>query len=264
MIDLKNFFRNFFWSLKGRPSVPRERRRLSDLAMAHFDATVEYGALKGYKIPLSSHWGGLARPAMLLGLYEKEVVEVLKKFAHKRGTFIDVGAADGFFAVGLVASGIYKFSHAFEITAKGREVIKISSEINEVTDRVAIHGIFDADTLKNKHSINFRDSVVLIDIEGDEFSLLEDSVIRLIRDAVVVVELHDFLFEDGDEQKRALIARLAENFDVTTITTGARSLPRCEFLDKMSDNERWLLCSEGRARRMEWLIASPHVLAKSD
>ena len=243
--------------LRGRPSVPRERRRLSDLIMSNYNRTVQYGPLKGYKIPEESHWGGLARPSMLLGLYEQEVLNVLIKYAEKRDVFVDVGAADGFFAVGLVACGIFQRSYAFEINANGRKVIKKSSEINGVPHSISVIERFDKDFVAKAKEIDLRRSVVLIDIEGDEFNLLDSSLIELLRGAVVVVELHGFHFENGEALKSALFARLKAHFDLTTITTGAREVPRSEFLDAMSDNERWLLCSEGRARRMEWVIASP-------
>ena len=243
--------------LRGRPSVPRERRRLSDLLMSNYNRTVQYGPLKGYKIPEQSHWGALARPSMLLGLYEREVVNALLKYAEKRDVFVDVGAADGFFAVGLVACGIFKRSYAFEINTNGRQVIKKSSEINGVAHSVSVRGRFDTDFVANAEEFDLSRSVVLIDIEGEEFDLLDSLLIEQLRRAVLVVELHDFHFADGAALRSALCARLDAHFEVTTITTGAREVPRSEFLDAMSDNERWLLCSEGRARRMEWLIALP-------
>ena len=237
--------------------MPRERRRLSDLIMSRYNRTVQYGPLKGYEIPRESHWGGLARPSMLLGLYEREVVAALVEHAAERDVFIDVGAADGFFAVGLVACGIFKQSHAFEISESGRQVIRKSSVINAVSHSVSVHGEFDEKFVANATNIDFGKSVVLIDIEGNEFSLLARPLIETLKDAVIIVELHDFHFPDGEALKSALLARLKDHFEVTIVTTGAREIPRSEFLDAMSDNERWLICSEGRARRMEWLIAVP-------
>ena len=237
--------------------MPRERRRLSDLIMSRYNCTVQYGPLKGYEIPKESHWGGLARPSMLLGLYEREVVSALVEHAEKRDIFIDVGAADGFFAVGLVARGIFKQSHAFEISKSGRQVIRKSSVINGVSHLVSVNRRFDENCLAGAENIDLGRSVVLIDIEGDEFSLLGSPLIDQLRDAVVIIELHDFHFADGEELKSAFCSRLKVHFELTTITTGARELPRSAFLDALSDNERWLICSEGRARRMEWLIAVP-------
>lgn len=243
--------------LRGRPSIPRERRRLSDLLMCEYNRTVRYGPLKGYKIPKESHWGGLARPSMLLGLYEREVVDVLVEHSDHRDIFVDVGAADGFFAVGLVACGVFNRSYAFEINTNGRQVIRKSSEINAVSHLVSVSGRFDENFVASAEHLDLSRSVVLIDIEGDEFGLLDSVLIDQLRDAVVIVELHDFYFGNGEALKSALFNRLKVYFELTTITTGARELPRSGLLDAMSDNERWLLCSEGRVRRMEWLIATP-------
>ena len=225
--------------------------------MCEYSRTVQYGPLKGYKIPEESHWGGLARPSMLLGMYEREVVDVLVEHSEDRDILVDIGAADGFFAVGLVACGIFKRSYAFEISTNGRQVIKKSADINMVPHSVSVSGRFDKNFVARVEDLDLGRSVVLIDIEGDEFGLLDSVLIDQLRDAVVIVELHDFHFEDGGALKSDLFARMKVHFELATITTGARDLPRSEFLDALSDNERWLLCSEGRARRMEWLIAFP-------
>lgn len=246
--------------LRGRPSVPRERRRLSNLLSAKYDRTVQFGPLKGYRMPNESHWGGLARPSMLLGTYELEVVDVLMNCAESRNIFIDVGAADGFFAVGLLVANAFEYSYAFEISSRGRDVIRKSAEINNCSDRVSINGKFDTEYVESNQTINFAQAVILVDIEGAEFNLFDDKMIDLLREAIVIIELHDFHFEKGGLLKDQLINRLNSKFDVRVITTGARQLPRSDFLDGMSDNERWLLCSEGRARRMEWLIASPRCI----
>ena len=227
------------------------------MLMEEFSSTVQYGPLKGYSIPNSSHWGRLARPAMLLGLYEIEVIKKLCEYAKEREIFIDIGAADGFFAVGAVSSNIFKKSIAFEINENGRKVIAESARKNQVESFVQIHATFNLNTVDDDFKKILPNSVILIDIEGAEFTLLTEEMIDRLNGAVLVIELHDFFFSDGNLLKKKLIDQLSEKFDVQIIHGGARCVPRSEFLDALSDNERWLICSEGRQRRMEWLLAEP-------
>jgi predicted RNA methylase len=58
---------------------------------------------------------------MLLGLYEASVMEQLKAFSAQASTLIDIGAADGYFGVGLVAAGVYTRSICFERDPVTRE-----------------------------------------------------------------------------------------------------------------------------------------------
>lgn len=245
--------------VRGRPSVPRERRRLSDLLTSNFRSTVQYGTFKGYQIPLSSHWGALARPAMLLGLYEKEVLETLCELSKNKDIFIDVGAADGFFAVGAVYAKLFNKSYAYEINENGRAVIGESARINGVKDKIEINGLFNVAAIEANLKEDIKNSVLLIDIEGDEFSLLNKEMLSKLSGASIIIEIHDFLFDTGDalfENLKSLL--LQENFIIKTIESGPRDIPRSEFLDSLSDNERWLLCSEGREKRMRWLLAVPN------
>ena len=103
---------------------------------------------------------------------------------------------------------------------------------------VSVSGRFGENFLASAGGLDLSRSVVLIDIEGNEFGLFNSFLIDQLKDAVLIVELHDFHFEDGGALKSALCSRLKVHFELTTITTGARDLPRSEFLDAMSDNER--------------------------
>ena len=53
------------------------------------------------------------------------------------------------------------------------------------------------------------------------------------------------------------IKKLKEFFKIEILTTTNRDLSQFKFLDHMSDLEKWLLASEGRPEKMEWLICTP-------
>ena len=58
-----------------------------------------------------------------------------------------------------------------------------------------------------------------------------------------------------------LLTDARELFDVTEIRTTSRDPFPFPELQVLSDNDRWILCSEGRARPMTWLRADPRTAA---
>ena len=88
-------------------------------------------------------------------------------------TFIDIGAADGYYAIGAVFSNLFSKSICFEISEKGWIIIEENSILNGVYDRIKIFGIANTNSIKNVLKSD-TEALILIDIEGDEFDLLSD------------------------------------------------------------------------------------------
>ena len=75
--------------------------------------------------------------------------------------------------------------------------------------------------------------------------------------AIMIIELHPQLVENGDDRVKQLINQSSELFDMQLLKTGARDLSPFPILEKFSDDNRWLVCSEGRSMSMSWLVLSP-------
>ena len=57
-----------------------------------------------------------------MGLYEKEVLDFLDSApSGYYDSFLDIGAADGYYGVGMLVGGVVKQSTCFEIAKIGRE-----------------------------------------------------------------------------------------------------------------------------------------------
>ena len=66
-----------------------------------------------------------------------------------------------------------------------------------------------------------------------------------------------YKINDKRQDKVSLIKNLKKFFKIKILTTTNRDLSKFKFLDSISDNEKWLLVSEGRPEKMEWLICVP-------
>lgn len=235
----------------------RRRIILSKRLFNRLGGVVRRGPFAGLKIRLEATWGAGDRAGMLLGLYEKEVVETVADALRTRPVFIDIGAADGYYAVGVLKAGLAKRSIAFEMNPKARASIKALAELNGVQDDLEIHSAADAGSLASLSVESFDRCVVLCDIEGAEVFVLNDDALKLLSQAVIVVEIHDHEDMDEHQVERILRDRAAPIFDVQSFTTGARSPLQIEEISDLTEDDQWLICSEGRKYRQTWLVFRP-------
>ena len=222
-----------------------------------FGGVVAHGPFRGFRMQWSQWWSQIDMAPKLFGLYEKEVADRLVALSRDRNVFIDIGAADGYFGVAAVSQGHYQTSHCFEIEEAGRRSIAKTAATNDVSDRIVIHGEASLPTLQTIPSQSLAEAVVLIDIEGAEFSFLDEDVLSLLANCPMIIELHDWLLPDGDRLKAALLKRIDAHFEAEIFQAGPRDLSEFAELENLPDTERWLICAEGRGRSMEWLALTP-------
>ena len=233
------------------------RQRLSAEINQKFDSTIAYGSFKGFKFAKNSWWSKHDRGSMILGLYEKEIIEILLNTSKERSVFIDIGAADGYYAVASVKAYFFNRSYCFEIEQKGRSVIRQNSILNGVAKKVIIFGEANKKSLLKIPKEDISNSVVLIDIEGFEFDFLDTNILNILKKSICIIELHDWFFEDGKKRLKELRKRASKNFHVSEFKLRSRDTSNIKELDLYSDNERWIICSEGRPRSMTWLRLDP-------
>ncbi|MFM9195310.1 MAG: glycosyltransferase [Planctomycetia bacterium] len=242
--------------------VEAHRQRLSQLLSRHYGNTVAHGPLKGFRLADETSWGGGDRGAMLLGLYEREVLDILAAMVPRRRVLINVGAADGYYGVGLVASGLFASSYCFEMTVDGRRALQASALKNNVTGRVSVRGKAEKTFYESVPRHDLDDSVLLVDVEGAEFDLIDTRTFHAFARAPVIIELHEWI-PDSAAKIDGLIAAAATTHSVQKIVTGARDLSGFPELKCLDDTNRWLLCSEGRPCVMTWLRFDPRLPPKS-
>lgn len=235
------------------------RFRLGQRLSEELHHTVAYGPLRGLILSDTSWWGAADRGSMLLGIYEQEVLAALKDLSVGRSTLIDLGAADGYYAVGAVTSGLFDNSIAFETSELGQDAIAQNALRNSVGDRVRILGEAKPDfllSLTKDFELDLSSTVLLVDIEGAEFDLLSLELLRGLHRAAMIVEVHDFQ-PWNHAQVEQLLERAKEFFEISWLTTGPRDLSAFKEISEWPDDDRWILCSESRPKRMKWLVLTP-------
>ncbi|KVV25045.1 hypothetical protein WK78_02795 [Burkholderia cepacia] len=222
---------------------------------------VQHGPLKGFNIGTRATWRASDNGPKLLGFYEQEVCDKLYWLRAGRDTLIDLGGADGFYAVGMLKNDLYQQCHCFEIEDASRQNIAAIAEENGVRDRIHLYGAATSTFARDltDRGVDLARAVVLIDIESAEFDVLTAECLNDLRAAHVIVEIHDFMRpHDGTQRYAELLERAEKVFDVRPFTTGPRDPSQIPLLSQgWTDTDRWLVCSESRATLMTWLHLSP-------
>lgn len=248
-------------SIGWEDQIQQRRLLISRQLDVRFASEVKYGPFRGLKLSKATWWGTTDRAGMLLGLYEQEVLSALANIPLEyRRSFIELGAADGYYAVGVLVNGLFERSYCFEVSERGQKAIAANAALNGVSSRVQIHGIADSEFHAVLPPSAISNSTLLIDIEGAEFDILTPEMFERFSSSVIIVELHDHFFADAQQRIDRLRNLCANAFRIDELTTTARDLSVFPELRQFGDTDRWLICSEGRRAMPHWYVLTPLAL----
>ena len=249
--------RIFLVILKQPNEIQRAKNKVLNKIILEHGHQVAYGTFKGMKLSKNTYWSKNDIITHILGVYEKHVLKKIIEFSKKGNyPFIDIGAADGYFAIGMAFSETFKKIYAFEIDEEGRRSLNRNIENNLCKDKVVVDIEANFETLKEIVDKN-KSAVILIDIEGSEFDLLDDNLLQLLSNCYIVCELHPTLSTNGFEKQNMLINNAKAFFDVSIIQRESYSPNKFSELNEFTDEERLIAFGEGRENNMNWLILEP-------
>ena len=233
--------------------VEKKRIILSSKISKIYNNTVQQGPFKGMIINEDQFWGQGDRSSKILGLYEKEIQDLIVSIQKDKNysTFVDIGGADGFFAIGSLVNNLFEKCEVFEISKKGRISIQKNSKKNNVYDSIKIHDKASKRSLIKIDNIN--NSLILCDIEGGEYELFDEKLINEIHPSDIIIEIH----KDKENSLVNFEKRFTKSYSLTKITQEPRSLKNFKELENINDNNRALITSEGRSYVQEWWHLSP-------
>ena len=223
-----------------------DRNRVSALVSARCRAAVRRGPFAGMAFP---H----LRPdsaSKCMGSYERELHDEIERIiARAYPTVLNVGCADGYYAVGLARRMSRSKILAYDIDRHARALCRDLAEANELgPDRISVRSEMTYETLAE---LCQRGTLIIADIEGAERELLDPARVPQLADVDMLVELHDFLIPGTEDRLRR---RFAESHFARAIDSEPRDNPM-EYpeLNGLSNDDQMLALFE-RPVAMRWLI----------
>jgi hypothetical protein len=205
--------------------------------------------------------GGRVHIPKLLGVYERELNPSIERAcAVGFSLIVDVGAAEGYYAVGMALRNPRARIIAFEMEMKERSALAEAAELNYVADRIEIRGKCEPQDLESVLSGSAR-SLVICDVEGYEFVLLNLDTVPSLARAAILVELHEFIHTGITEKIRA---RFTPTHKITHVWQEERTLTDFPFTDFYTrclpkSYLRWTV-TESRPERMSWFWMEPRAM----
>jgi hypothetical protein len=184
----------------------------------------------------------------LVGTYEDELNGIWEEAKqNKYDAFVDVGAAEGYFATGVSK---YVFNNevpviAFELTTRGQKQIKELAALNDI-NTITIKGICTKDALKE--TLDKKRCLILMDVEGAEFDLLDHTSIDY-NNCDILVEVHPM---QHDNLESILVQRFNSSHSINVIEPKKKELPsNIDFPEIVYKNKEYLM-NEFRGKQ-SWL-----------
>lgn len=226
-------------------------RELNRRFAVHHGLVVRRGPFEGLVYPESLVDAG-DLVAKIVGSYELELHRVIDEWiAREPRRVVNIGAAEGYFAVGFARALPGATVFAFEIDEATRGHCVELAEANGVAERVRVAGECTADDLE---ALGRDDSVVLCDCEGCELELIDPERVPALRAWEFLLELHDFVDPAISE---VVPARFADTHRIELIPSRPRDNENPAELAELDSRERQLLLSERRPAPMEWAWIRP-------
>ncbi len=196
----------------------------------------------------------------LMGTYELELADAVSRLA-KSGfdRVIIAGSAEGYYAVGMAKWPSIVKVDAFEAQPEAHIALAELAEINQVGAKIVQHGLCDCSQLSMVLTRPDR-TLLVVDIEGGESILLDPNMVPALREATLLVEMHDcFLPGIGSIiQKRFASSHEISKIEARTRILGDLPAALGQLPAYLHGAARAAL-DEGRPPGMYWLVMHPRL-----
>jgi precorrin-6B methylase 2 len=210
------------------------------------------GPFQGMAYLNTSDFGPIA--PKWLGSYEMEIQDLVGELC-KRGyeSIVNIGSAEGYYAVGFARAGVRSRIFAFDIDPFARRALAALAEMNGVADRVEIRETCTWSTLND---LPGEKQLLFVDIEGAEIDLLDPVECGTLRRSDLIVELHHSR-NIGDDVEKTMCNRFEQTHNICRRQQTDRSqwlsLNRQVWDRRLSEEEAVRAMNEFRTANQVWL-----------
>ena len=189
--------------------------------------------------------------AKLLGCYEQPLQPFIEEaIANAYPTILNIGCAEGYYAVGMARRMPNTQVLAFDLNPKAQEVCTTLAQKNSVSDRIKVGALFKPEDFE---SYAKQKVLVLCDIEGAEKELLNPELAPALKGMDLIVESHECLISG---MTQTLINRFNDTHKITLIQyNGQRQLKDSpQWFNNMTHLDQLLATWEWRSGATPWLV----------
>lgn len=197
---------------------------------------------------LAKVYSGSSLLPKVAGSYEDEVTPAIEAIvAGDYDTIIDIGSAEGYYAVGLARACPKARIVAYDCVEKAREALKDLADVNGVADRIEICGDCTLESLKEAVK---GETFVICDIEGAERELMDPEKCPPLAACDLLVEMH---VQDAKDTADVIRARFAATHEMESFLSKIKDPAEYPALEFLPANLRAVTLDEMRLPGQEWV-----------
>lgn len=220
--------------------------------LAGKDLEVQQGPFRGMRLD-AQFMHELAFARKLLGTFESELHETFKEFAQNHyEAIIDVGAAEGYYAIGLARMFEGQCVTAYETKENRRALILDLARTNGVEKQVVIKGSCTIDGFKTDFP-SPSSALLVADCTGFELELLDPVKIPTLARMDIVMELHE-LNAHGPTVTQLITRRFSGTHDVDIVNVRPLKPMDGASLKDIYPEVLSRILSEGRRFSVGWAV----------
>lgn len=189
-----------------------------------------------------------------LGTYECELHPIVSQIfsTSKYEIIVDVGAAEGYYAVGLAKLLARSTVFTFDLDFRARQQQRRMAKLNHVNNLV-IGFLCDPSELQKR--LKAGSSLLICDIEGFEITLLDPVTVPALLGADILVEVHSAQGMSVSDVRDVLKERFHDSHIIETIESRQREITelRAMLPPELTEAEFLNAVDEGRHGLQWWL-----------
>ena len=230
------------------------RRELLPYIFQRTGGRVQSGPFRGMIIVPEVSWGDGDTASKLLGEYENELHFFIEEaVSAKPDSVLNIGCAEGYYFVGMGVRLPGVKLHAVDVSPAAIRVASANAVANAVVNTETHCGEINHAWLEDKCALPER-PFLIVDCEGFELELLDPAKVPSLVKSTMLVECHDCAIPGITE---ALTKRFKSTHEIKAVPQTAKDPYKFDFLNELSDCDKWALVHEGRPSTMTWLCMTP-------
>ena len=168
-----------------------ENKNILKLIFGNSNPTILNGPFKGLSYLRVSTGSMLL--AKIIGSYEEPIMHIFEKIVSEKKykKIIDIGCAEGYYAVGLAKLLPHCQITAVDNNSFALNLCKKLAKLNATKNLIFLNE-FTENIIQDS---NLVDTFIICDIEGDELVVLNPNNAKFLLNCDLLIECHDFLIE---------------------------------------------------------------------
>ena len=177
----------------------------NERVLRYTNGVIHKGPFKGMKYIDEAFVGFVCHK--VTGTYEKEIQDVIQdELNNFYDAVIDIGSAEGYYAVGMAKFSKTNKVISFEGSKQGRNLQRKLASLNNVTSKLEIYKYCKKEQLLEQIQ-RYKNVFIICDVDGYELALLDNNFIPQLNLATMLIECHNHCYA---EMEKCLIERFSD------------------------------------------------------